>query len=389
MELVRKVADIKTNSKQYYNASLHRKQWICILFPISIVLVMMGRFIPNFAEQYYIRYVYRYLSQGLGMLTGCIPFSLMEWQSIFVLIYAVFSCGRFFSNILLDRQRWKKTVWHGFWSGFAFLSIVLFLFVTTCGMNYYRDTFTEHSGMELGKYTKEELQALCLSLTRQAGEIRKQLEEDENGVVKYHFKNDRELAKEAQKAMSELAKDYKILDGQYPAPKQMLFSKVMSRMELTGIFWGFTMEANVNTDVLDYNIPSTMCHELAHLRGFMREDEANYIGYLACMASDNLEMQYSGLMLALVYANNQLYRADQELYWKVRELYHEGMNRDLAADQAYWLPYQDTVISTISNNVNDTYLKANNQSDGVKSYGRMVDLLLAQFLSSKEVNKEE
>lgn len=373
--------------KKTSDQRFHRNQWICILFPISIGLLCMGRFIPGFGEQIYIRYIYRYLSQWFGILTGWIPFSIMEWQVILVPIYILFSCGRFFSNLLLHRQNWKEIIWYGFWSGFAFLSIVLFLFVTTCGMNYYRDTFTEHTGLELRKYTKEELQSLCISLVHQAGEIRKQLEEDENGVVKYHFKDDRELAKEAQKAMSELAKDYKILDGQYPAPKQMLFSKVMSRMELTGIFWGFTMEANVNTDILDYKIPVTMCHELAHLRGFMREDEANYIGYLACMASSNLELQYSGFMFALVYANNQLYKTDQELYWEVRELYQDGMNRDLLADQAYWLPYHDTVVSAISNKVNDTYLKANNQSDGVKSYGRMVDLLLAQFLASQEENE--
>lgn len=29
--------------------------------------------------------------------------------------------------------------------------------------------------------------------------------------------------------------------------------------------------------------------------------------------------------------------------------------------------------------VNDSYLKSNRQEDGVKSYGRMVDLLLADY----------
>lgn len=32
----------------------------------------------------------------------------------------------------------------------------------------------------------------------------------------------------------------------------------------------------------------------------------------------------------------------------------------------------------LSDAVNDTYLKANNLTDGVHSYGRMVDLLLAE-----------
>jgi hypothetical protein len=35
--------------------------------------------------------------------------------------------------------------------------------------------------------------------------------------------------------------------------------------------------------------------------------------------------------------------------------------------------------------MNDSYLKANSQQDGVKSYGRMVDLLLAEY---KQANAE-
>ena len=65
-------------------------------------------------------------------------------------------------------------------------------------------------------------------------------------------------------------------------------------------------EANVNVDVPRYTIAHTMCHELAHLRGFIREDEANYIAYLACMASGDPELMYSALAEALVYAGNAL-----------------------------------------------------------------------------------
>ena len=35
----------------------------------------------------------------------------------------------------------------------------------------------------------------------------------------------------------------------------------------------------------------------------------------------------------------------------------------------------------VSTKVNDTYLKAHSQTDGVLSYGRMVDLMLADFYS--------
>ena len=32
-----------------------------------------------------------------------------------------------------------------------------------------------------------------------------------------------------------------------------------------------------------------------------------------------------------------------------------------------------------SENINDTYLKANGQDDGVNSYGRMVELMIAMY----------
>lgn len=121
-----------------------------------------------------------------------------------------------------------------------------------------------------------------------------------------------------------------------------------------------------------------MCHELAHTRGFMREDEANFIGYLACRKSDSPECRYSGVMLALVHAENRLYAADRELFWQVDALLSDGVRRDFAANNAYWAQFEGPAAE-VSTAVNNAYLRANNQSDGVASYGRMVDLLLADY----------
>ena len=64
-----------------------------------------------------------------------------------------------------------------------------------------------------------------------------------------------------------------------------------------------------------YNIPHTICHELSHLKGFMREDEANFIGYLACIGSDSPDFRYSGYLTGWVYAGNALAKADLEAYY--------------------------------------------------------------------------
>ncbi|HCB91141.1 MAG TPA: DUF3810 domain-containing protein, partial [Ruminococcaceae bacterium] len=86
--------------------------------------------------------------------------------------------------------------------------------------------------------------------------------------------------------------------------------------------------------------------------------------------------RYSGDMLAFVYASNALYSADSGAADAVSAGLSSGVRRDLAYGAAYWRQFAGPVADA-SESVNDRYLKANRQSEGVKSYGRMVDLLLA------------
>jgi hypothetical protein len=121
-----------------------------------------------------------------------------------------------------------------------------------------------------------------------------------------------------------------------------------------------------------------MTHELAHFQGYMREDEANFIAYLACMASENADYRYSGAMLGLRHSLNALYAADREAYSAILAGLVQEVIADYAANDAYWRQFEGP-IAEVSQTVNDVYLKTNRQAAGVKSYGQMVDLLLAEF----------
>ena len=193
--------------------------------------------------------------------------------------------------------------------------------------------------------------------------------------------SDRERAYQAKAAMEKLSETIPVLKGYYPRPKSVLFSRFMSRFNITGVYFPWTVEANVNVDVPDYSIGAALCHELSHLRGFMREDEANFIGYLACVNSDSAELRYSGYMLALVYAGNKLYEESADLYRQLYSMYSPGVVADFRENSAYWKEFKDTVLERAGEKMNDTYLKINNQTDGTKSYGRMVDLLIAEYRS--------
>lgn len=110
----------------------------------------------------------------------------------------------------------------------------------------------------------------------------------------------------------------------------------------------------------------------------MQEEEANFIAFLASIGSEDVHFQYSGYLLGWKYCMNALYKADYEAWEEVRGSLSERVEADLDANQKFWAKY-DGKVAEVANKVNDTYLKANDQADGVKSYNKMVDLIVAKF----------
>ena len=59
--------------------------------------------------------------------------------------------------------------------------------------------------------------------------------------------------------------------------------------------------------------------------------------------------------------------------------YSEEVRSDLIAGSEYWKQFEKTVVSETTEALNDSYLKANDQPEGTKTYGKVVDLLLAEY----------
>ncbi len=358
---------------------LYKRVYLIGLLPVSYLLIVLAKNNSYFAEEIYAKHIYRWIAQIISAVTGLFPFSVAELIVIALPVFVLVVLLRFVLGMLLNKTNRGIRLGKGLLNILCTGSVVLFLFVILGGMNYYRSNFSTYSNLVIQESSIEELYALTRSLALEANELRTLTTAvDDNGVFQLSM-NHTELAKEANKAFRLLAEEYPVLGGHYSSPKPILLSEHMSSTEITGIFFPFTMEANVNVDVPDYSIPATMLHELAHLRGFMREDEANFLAYLAGMKSEQPDIRYSSTMLALITSGNALYDQNPEYYFEIRELYSDGILRDIRANSEYWQKYEDTAVSTISNKVNDTYLKVNAQADGVQSYGRMLDLLLAKY----------
>lgn len=191
-------------------------------------------------------------------------------------------------------------------------------------------------------------------------------------------------AQRAVRAIERLAETYPALERPlYSPPKPVLFSELMSYADIGGMYFPFTVESNINTSGPFFTLPATMAHELAHQCGFMREDEANFIAYLTCKDDADPLVRYSGLTLAFDHASSALARTDYEAYVAVYGSLAYEVRADRSARLEYWARYEGPVAH-VSNAANNTYLRANGQTDGTASYGRMVDLLLAEQRAARE-----
>ena len=358
-----------------------------LIISASMMALAAGK--PQFAE-WYSENIYSAFVDTIGRLWGIFPFSVSEIGlyiliSAFLLSLAVMvtkSVKSMKEKKKLRRQSTDTAVSSGAaqaaasWLSCVLLAagILAFLYTICCGINYHRRSFSEEEGIVTYRYTAQDLKDVCLWLTEEVNALSGEVDRGSSGVMTLEAPE----GEGAVEAMHELAEEFPALEGYYPQPKKLLVSEILSYQGLTGIYSPFTVEANYNGDMTAYNIPFTTCHELSHLRGFMQEEEANFIAFLACIGAERTDFQYSGYLSGWVYCMNALYRADRESWQEVRPLLAEEAEPDLEADSAFWDEYEGG-ISEAADKINDTYLKVNGQADGVRSYSRMVDLIVAYF----------
>ena len=352
-----------------------------VLAAASAVLGACARMVPGFAHTYSIT-VYPVLVNTIGRFSSIFPFSLSEAGLYLAAVFCILNLLFLIKKPLAALSRL-----------FFLACLLLFLYTAGCGINYYRTPFSYEAGMVMEQSSTGELYSLCLFLTEQINSTL--TETDHSGdALKGLYPGQtedtplpsaamlRELGMEGVKSMKGPGTAYPQLSGYYPYPKPLMNPRLLSIQQLCGIYSPFTIEANYNREMPYYNIPHTICHELSHLKGFMREDEANFIGYLACIGSDSPDFRYSGYLTGWVYAGNALAKADLEAYYGLYGRLAPEAARDLAWNNQFWDRF-DGKVAEASTQLNDRYLKANNQEDGVRSYGRMVDLMLAYYRDSQ------
>lgn len=341
------------------------------LLMVSLLLRIAAEKINGFSE-FYCQNIYQYMVFFFSSITGVVPFSIAEIIVIILPIVLILYFLLLIIKIIKKKKEGRKLLIRFFLNLLCTVSVLAFLFMTNCGINYDRNTAAEIYHLQPKEVSAEELCRVCIIIADGAAQSREKIEKENHNF----FNN--ETPEKAQQAVNSLSESYDSLFRTGARPKNILLSRWMSYTKITGVYFPYTFESNINSDVPDYTIPATMCHELAHTIGIMREDEANFTAFLACINSREPELAYSGYMLAYAYLGNALYKADQELYYQAAAHVSDSMWKDIEENNRYWEQFETPVAETASN-INHHYLQSNAQKDGVKSYGKVTDLIIAYY----------
>jgi len=353
-----------------------RHRWPLALLPLAVALQIGAAASPALVERLYSQGVYRLVRAAFAATLGRVPFSVGETLLWGVIALAVAGVARGAARLVRARgRRWVVLVaqLRALWlvAGALYLTFLL-----VWGLNYRRRPYAELAGLDTRPATVGELTAVCERLVAEANEARDGLPEGPDGVLRLADGRSGALDR-AREGYHEAGRSQPALAGPSAPGKPVLVSSMLSYLGISGIYCPFTGEPNVNMTLPDPDVPFAASHELAHAHGFAREDEANYLAYLACTVHPDADFRYSGRLGASIYALNALARVDRAAYARLDAQRSAGVRRDIEALRQ-WSEHYRGPAERASRAVNNAYLKSQGEREGVRSYGRMVDLLIAE-----------
>lgn len=373
------------------------------LMTASLLLNLVGWQSRGFSN-FYVDHIFPLWVETYGRITGLFPFSIGEkllylaatltaalllLAGAALLEWAMAKCRRVFGENAAypGRKRIRKAF--GI-CGTAYLwivGIVCVIMTLNCFLLYHVSPI--HERYSIGAQSKremgvEEITALRDYVVERANELAPSMKRDVEGLLVYEG----DMIQESKKQMRRLSGQIPNLKGYYPDPKPLWASGFFSQQYIMGYYFPFSMEANYNDIMYVVNLPTTLCHELSHLKGFILEDEANFIGYLACVDSEDDFFRYSAYLSVLSYLDRDFYKAvgkDREVY-----LTHPAISGQVLADDIFltgetWEKVEEAAllstetVKEASNTFTETTLVLNGVQDGKISYSRVVDLLLRYY----------
>ncbi|WP_026507691.1 DUF3810 domain-containing protein [Butyrivibrio sp. MC2013] len=338
----------------------------------------------DFAD-FYTNNIFPYVTFPLLMISKSLPFSLGELMIIASLVLIAIDLLLFIILIVPPLRKGSKSIRSFFYSFTAWILVTVILIMNlNCFALYHAKPLSCPES-----YSVEELTALRNDIVEHCNKLSGEIARDEDG--KPLFKGDmKAMAGEALVSLAEQNEIFTHISSWQTKPKGLFFSGFISQQNMQGYYFPFSMEANYNTVMNRLRLPFTMCHELGHTNGYILEDEANLIAFLACIGSDDEYFRYSGYLGVLNYVNNEYYYAVGDEEYALALPINPQVRKDnvfltdndwAKVEEGALLPTES--VRKAADRFVDSTLKINGVKSGKISYNHVVALLLEHYPYSR------
>lgn len=352
-----------------------RKKYIALLALCIVLgalrLITHSRAAADFAVHNIVQPYHRFM----GYLCSFVPFSVAElfWAAVvvFCIVYAVRTV------IVLVKKKGERIaiLWRAVLTYSVLALSIYTAFTGLWGLTYYAQTFEEAENLQTRPISVDELAATTQLFVDKINAAAPLTEHIAPGKLSGDTKA---IIEASDTIYDAVEKQFPFLDVPDVKPKPVFFSRIMSAVNFTGFFFPFTGEANLNVDAPECLLPATIAHELSHVRGIAPEQTANFAAILACDTCGDPMYAYSGYLLAYIHLSNALYGASPERWEPIARQLCETAQKDLHANNEYWKQFESPV-SKAAESTYSGFLQSYDQTLGVKSYGAVVDLLVAYY----------
>ncbi len=338
---------------------------LSLLLPFQILFIYFALRHFSLSQNSFYNNFYNLLVGFIRKLTGFIPISVGD----------VFYTVLFFVSLNYLRLFFKKKSKYYILKLTSLVSVLYFCFYLFWGLNYAKVPLYKSLNLNLANTNTQSLNHLTTQLINKVNTLQIKLAKNDTlKVVSPDSK--KEILLKSTFGYSKLATNYPFFTYNNPSIKFSLYSTPLSYMGYAGYYNPFTAEAQVNSNIVKSYIPFTASHEVAHQLGFAPEQEANFVGYLACINSDDAFVQFSGYLVALSYTLSDLRHNDAGLYKKQMARINKGILKNYAENYRFWKAHRNPT-TPLFESFYDSFLKVNKQTDGIKSYSGIVKLLIA------------
>jgi hypothetical protein len=351
--------------------------WVLFaLAAFSLIIMITYSLWEGFAD-FFNRYPAAFLRAIFAQISGILPCSIAE-------AFIIFSPCLLVAIIIYANKHYVES-WRSVGRFLIITVSVASLFFSTFALNfgagYHTSSVDELLGIDRRDVSAEELRETAEILVEEINKYADKLTIKPSGssTMPYGY---RKLSQKLTEAYSKVCDEHEFISRFPSQVKPVMLSEPWTYTHISGVYTYFSGEANINTNFPDYTLPYTAAHEMAHQRGIAREDEANFVAFLVCAASDDEYIRYSGYLNLYEYVANALYSADKEAYAEVRAKLVPEARKEISAYSVFFDKYRENVAANVTGAVNNAYLTIQG-TPGTKSYGMVVDLAVAYYRAEK------